>query len=174
MRTITIDPGSKQSGFVINDVDDMRVINHGIIDNNRLAGMIEMRHEEDVMLVEYSKAYVMASKTASFFPQQVLDTAVWIGQFIQAFSGPDRINVEFVDRRDVKMYLCRSARAKDSHVTEAVIARYECRDMREAKGTKAAPGPLYGVKGDVWQALGVFITWRETNHPEYKFSDAYA
>jgi hypothetical protein len=32
-----------------------------------------------------------------------------------------------------------------------------------AIGRKAAPGPLYGVHGDLWASLALAIAWLDTN-----------
>ena len=37
-----------------------------------------------------------------------------------------------------------------------------------AIGKKANPGPLYGVKKDIWAALAVAVTWAETNGENYE------
>jgi len=63
-----------------------------------------------------------------------------------------------IPRRDVKLALCNSARAKDGDVRRAIMERF---GGSECKGTKAAPGPLYGIKADEWQALGVCLTFAD-------------
>jgi hypothetical protein len=63
---------------------------------------------------------------------------------------------ELVFRRDVKLHLCGSARAKDPNIRQALLDRFG------PVGTKKAPGPLYGVKSHIWSALAVAVTASET------------
>jgi hypothetical protein len=59
---------------------------------------------------------------------------------------------ELVYRRDVKMFLCGSNRAKDGNIRQALL------DLVGPQGTKKAPGPTYGLRGDEWAALAVAVT----------------
>lgn len=53
----------------------------------------------------------------------VFDTCVWIGQFKQKAIEND-IPVEFIYRKDEKMNLCHSMKAKDSNIRQALIDRF--------------------------------------------------
>jgi hypothetical protein len=90
----------------------------------------------------------------------VFETCVWIGRFIEAWGD------EFtkVYRKETKMHLCQTMRAKDSNIRQAIIDRYPATGggKKPQIGTKAQPGPLYGVSKDVWAALAVAITFAET------------
>jgi hypothetical protein len=61
-----------------------------------------------------------------------------------------------VYRHQVKMHICGHPRAKDSNIRQALI------DKLGPVGTKAAPGPLYGVKSHAWAAVAVAVTVQET------------
>ena len=80
---------------------------------------------------------------------EVFDTCFWSGRFVEAWSG----KFDLIPRRDVKLHLCGSSRAKDSNVRQAVI------DRVGPQGTKKAPGPTYGIKADEWAALALALTW---------------
>jgi hypothetical protein len=89
---------------------------------------------------------------------EVFDTCVWIGRFIQRWDDrPARGLLRPVFRRDVKLHLCDSSRAKDPHVRQALIDRYGP-GKDAAIGRKATPGPLFGVSSHVWSALAVAVT----------------
>jgi hypothetical protein len=75
---------------------------------------------------------------------------VWIGRFIQAWRSPD--SAKLVYRRDVKLHVCGSPKAKDPNIRQALI------DLLGPAGTKRAPGPTYGVRSHAWAALGVAVT----------------
>jgi hypothetical protein len=59
--------------------------------------------------------------------------------------------VQLVYRRDVKLHLCHSPRAKDANVRQALI------DRLGPQGTKKNPGPTYGMKSHLWAALAVGV-----------------
>jgi hypothetical protein len=80
----------------------------------------------------------------------VFETCVWIGRFVQTASVSGG-NVTRVFRKDVKLHLCNSPRAKDGNVRQALI------DRLGPQGTKKAPGPTYGVKSHEWAALAVAV-----------------
>lgn len=88
--------------------------------------------------------------------REVFDTVYWIGRFAQAAAPfPHTL----VYRLDVKMHLCKSARARDANIRAALLDRFGGKEA--AIGTKKQPGPLYGISGDVWQALAVAVTWHD-------------
>jgi len=57
-----------------------------------------------------------------------------------------------VYRKEVKIYLCGSMKAKDPNIRQALI------DRLGDPGTKKNPGPTYGVKSHAWSALAVAVT----------------
>ena len=104
-----------------------------------------MRSHPDIALaIEMIASYGMA------VGREVFETCVWIGRFKQAYPDPDA--VKLVYRKDVKLHLCGSARAKDANIRQALI------DKLGPVGTKKAPGPLYGVTSHAWAAVAVAVT----------------
>ena len=81
--------------------------------------------------------------------REVFETCVWIGRFVESWRAPD--DVLLVYRRDVKLYLCGSPRAKDANIWQAL------KDKLGEVGTKAKPGPLYGVQSHARAALAVAV-----------------
>ena len=69
-----------------------------------------------------------------------------------------------IKRQTTKAVLCGTARAKDPNVHQALIDMYGG-SMKAAKGTKKAPGPLYGVKSHIWSALAVAVAWAKEREP---------
>ena len=85
---------------------------------------------------------------------EVFETVFWIGRFWEIARRD--IGVTRLYRKDVKMHLCNSMRAKDGNIRQALI------DKLGAPGTKKNPGPTYGIKADIWAALAVAVTFAET------------
>jgi hypothetical protein len=69
---------------------------------------------------------------------------------MRVFDRPPEVRLVY--RKDVKLLLCGSPRAKDANIRQALL------DLLGPQGTKAKPGPTYGVKSHAWAALGVAVT----------------
>jgi len=173
---IAIDPGPVQSAVVIWDGSTIfaKAIspNEFLLDN--LKNVFDQGDDGDVV-IEMIASYGMP------VGRDVFETCVWIGRFIEASSIP----CHRLFRMDVKNHLCHSAKAKDSHIRQALIDRYgppkgtkcpcckgkgwagrertPCDDC-SGEGWAVKPGPLAGVVKDEWAALGVAVTWWDTRH----------
>lgn len=90
--------------------------------------------------------------------REVFETVFWIGRFWEA---AERCNLDCrkVFRKDIKLWLCNSVRAKDANVRQALLDKFPRTGGGKTPqiGTKSKPGPLYGVAGDVWSALAVAL-----------------
>jgi hypothetical protein len=149
MKIFAIDPGTTESAYVI--WDGSYVLDRGVAGNYHLLECIggSMWPGWDMRLaIEMIASYGMPVGA------EVFETCVWIGRFIQSWTTR-RGNWTKVYRLDVKLALCGSARAKDGNVRQALIDRFGGKD--KAIGRKANPGPLYGISGDLWAALGVAV-----------------
>ena len=148
-KILAIDPGPEQSAFVL--WDGSRVIHKDILPNDMLIGFLwEFAHEGecDILAIEMIACFGMAVGRETF------ETCVWIGRFMQMWlEGSDRqeSSILRIPRGDIKMHLCRSMRAKDANVRQALIDRFG------APGTKKAPGALYGVTSHCWAALALAV-----------------
>jgi len=154
---LAIDPGNTQSAAVLYNTKTWAVIQHMLIPNAEMLEYVQCE-SYDHLALEMIACYGMAvGKT-------VFETVYWIGRFSQMAGGEERGKVTRVYRKDVKMYLCNSMRAKDGNIRQALIDRYEPTGGGKIPqiGTKAKPGPLYGMAKDRWAALGVAVTFAET------------
>lgn len=149
MTILAIDPGTTESGWCV--YDGAQVVASGVFDN---AGMLEtvMDTPADRLAIEMIASYGMA------VGREVFETCVWIGRFKQAFRDPDA--VELLYRKDVKLHLCGTTKAKDPNVRQALLDLFPRTGGGKTPqiGTKAQPGPLYGVSSHAWSALGVAVT----------------
>ena len=80
--------------------------------------------------------------------QETFMTVLWIGAFF-AIAEDVGLTAKLVYRRDIKLHLCNSTRAKDTNIRQSLIDRYG------KPGTKKNPGKTYGFKKDMWSALAV-------------------
>lgn len=159
IRILAIDPGNIESGVATIEMPDFQLLSFGKIKNEELLQAFEewfaVDSNIDAVAVEMVASYGMAvGKT-------VFDTCVWIGRFSQALEMHG-LTVNYVYRKDEKMCLCGSMKAKDSNIRQALIDRYAKHDFKNGKGIKKNPDTFYGVSKDVWQAIAVGVTYYET------------
>jgi len=137
---IGVDPGTEKSAYAIFNGKD--VTSFGIWDNEHLLG--HPLWSEQHIFCEMIASYGMAVGASVF------ETCVFIGRCVQVAKSSGG-NVELVFRKDVKLHLCQSPRAKDANVRQALI------DRVGPQGTKKNQGPTYGVKSHEWAALAVAV-----------------
>lgn len=142
-RTIlAIDPGTTESGWCLYHTE-RGVMGSGVKPNDLM--LDEIRYQPfDHLAIEMIASYGMA------VGREVFETCVWIGRMIETFQYPRAVRLVY--RRDVKLHLCGSPRAKDANIRQALL------DLIGPQGTKKQPGPTYGVKSHAWAALGVAVT----------------
>jgi hypothetical protein len=146
-----IDPGPVESAWVL--WDGSRVVEHGKQPNVDVLDLLDERADiRDPILVaiEMMACYGMAVGA------ETLETCVWIGRYVQAWSSRVGDEPMLLYRMAVKMHLCHDSRAKDGNIRQALI------DRLGAPGTKKAKGPTYGIHKDEWSALAIAITAAET------------
>lgn len=153
MNILAIDPGTTQSGWC--RYNGNAVIDSGVLKNEDMLHAISVssaRGTADRLAIEMIASYGMP------VGREVFETCVWIGRFKQVWRNPEE--VELVYRKDVKMHLCGTTKAKDPNVRQALIDLFPAVGGGKTPqiGTKGQPGPLYGVSSHAWPALGVAIT----------------
>lgn len=152
-RVLAIDPGNELSGWSLLRLRDRRPLAQGKTANAELIGqLVSLASPVPTLVVlEQVKSYGMAPS------DPVLDTVLWSGRFIERLSWSG-IAVFRVPRAAVRIYHCRSVKAKDGNVTAALVERFAAGQPNRGKGVKADPGWFYGFSADMWQAyaLGVY------------------
>lgn len=144
---LAIDPGTNHSAFCW--YESGKKISAGILENGEILSMVEAECYPSLdVVIEMVASYGMA------VGKEVFETVRWIGRFQQACMYPEEVN--FIYRKDVKMHLCHSMKAKDANIRQALI------DKIGPQGTKKDPGPTYGLAKDMWAALAVAVTYDET------------
>jgi len=144
MIVLAIDPGPERSAIV--EWDGKTILHFRIAPNDTLLCEDFPMSHAGIMVIEQIKSYGMAVSDSIF------NTVFWTGRFCQAWKGP----WSRVPRREVKLHLCGSMRAKDSNIRQALIDRFG------APGTKKAPGLTYGISKDLWQAFALAVYWTDT------------
>jgi hypothetical protein len=148
MTILALDPGTTETAFVL--WDGRKVLDAAHWPNADVRQVLIAR-EYDLVACEMIASYGMA------VGREVFETCVWIGRFAETAHTDTRM----VYRRDVKLHLCHSPRAKDANVRQALI------DRLGPQGTKKNPGPTYGMKSHLWAALAVGVfAWDQVKQEE--------
>ena len=151
MKILASDAGNTYSGAAIVELPEFRLVWFGKLPNEEIYDVVKNFHIDEVAL-EMVACYGMP------VGKDVFETCVWIGRFIEQLKWH---KISYVYRKDEKMCLCGSLKAKDSNIRQALINRYAKHDFKTGKGTKKNQDVFYGVANDVWSAIAVAVTHYE-------------
>lgn len=158
MTLYALDPGTEHSALVCLDANGD--VSGEIRTNAALLAFLRGdhgsgRYQGQHLVIEEIQSYGMA------VGREVFETVFWAGRFAEAWaaSGGGR-TWSLLGRREVKLALCGSARAKDPNIRQALIDRYG------GKASTKKGGPLAGIKSHLWAALAVGVTYREQQQQE--------
>jgi len=152
-QIIGLDPGPSKSAVVT--LWDGRV--HSAVEWNNAALACELagnNWRDAAIACEWIESFGMP------VGWEVFETVYWIGRFDEAAGG----RIVRLGRKDVKLHLCQSMRAKDPNVRQSLLDKFAPTGGGKTPqvGTKKHPGPLYGVSNHCWAALAVAVTFDET------------
>lgn len=143
---LCIDPGTEQSGCVLLTPSGV-VESAGMKSNAEIVMLLRSAKEltdADVLVIEMMENFGKTLGTAA------LRTVWWSGRFSEAWLDRKGILRE-MPRREVKLALCGSMRAKDPNVRASLIDLYGG-EIETKKG-----GRLSKVKSHAWQALALGV-----------------
>ncbi len=156
MRVLAIDPGPERSAWLVYDslIGGLtHPTNAAIMPNAELlANLYQWRGLGNAVVIEQVASYGMPVGA------EVFETVYWSGRFAEACQP---VPVHRIPRKRVVLHLCNSPRGNDATVRAALIDRFGGKER--AIGNKRNPGPLYGIKADLWAALAVAVTFADTN-----------
>jgi len=148
-----IDPGTSETGWAKYNLSDHAVMDCGITENNGFERMLKL---DDIQANYYACEWVESFGMP--VGKEIFETVHFIGRLSTVKP------IWRVTRKEVKLNLCNSARAKDKNIRQAIVDRFEPTGggKKPQFGTKKHPGPLYGVYDHKMSALAVAITFAET------------
>ena len=157
-KVLAADPGNIKSGYVIAEYDEndiTRVLRVGKVENAEMMQIISETAEsaETDFVIEMIAGMGMAVGA------EVFDTCVWIGRFWERALTRDFREMQYIYRREEKLCLCASPRAKDANIRQALADRYAPGQPNFGKGTKRQPGFFFGFSADMWAAMAVATTY---------------
>lgn len=147
---LAIDPGNEESAYALLD-QDLKPMEFAKLKNESvLVACQKIVKQIGALDIEY--AIEMVASYGMPVGREVFETCIWIGRFYQYLPN---LKPTFIYRKDEKITLCGSMKAKDSNIRHALIDRFG------PIGTKKAPGWFYGVHKDVWSAIAVGVTYHD-------------
>lgn len=162
-----IDPGTEESAFVAVRFGGETASPYcGVLEHAKLPN--DMILDEIVGIarqwgLDGTHIHLVIEEIASYgmrVGREVFETVFWSGRFYEAAlsNGFTLHSAHRLSRRQVKLEICGRSNANDADIRQAVIDIFGA-SRQQAIGTKKAPGPLYGVKRDCWQAIALAIAW---------------
>lgn len=149
MRIYAIDPGPTSSGVVLYSVTSRKVLmSNKAMPNCDVLREVRALRSSIAVAVERVQAQGIAGN-------DIMRTCEWSARFAQAALDSGHV-LRWHYRREVCRHLDVSGGGKDAQVRARCIELHGG-DRRTAQGVKASPGPLHGVSGHAWQALGLAL-----------------
>lgn len=149
-----IDPGNEKSAYVLIG-PDLRPVSFCKDDNELMYDHMinSLQDLEPGDTLEFG--IEMIASYGLPVGSEVFETVLWIGRVLERLK---RYPVTLVFRKDEKMMICGSMKAKDANIRQALVDRFAPGAANMGKGTKKSPGWFYGFRADIWQAYAVGVT----------------
>lgn len=142
------------------ELDTLKPIEHGFLEMDKMlgyVGKVSSNCDGKVYLaIETIQNLGMA------VGQTVFDTCILIGRIHEhALLEGDFEDIHYIYRKEEKLNLCNSTRAKDTNIKNALVARFAPYTPNDGKGHKKEQGWFYGFKKDLWQAYAIGVTYHD-------------
>ena len=147
MRILSLDVGTTESAYALMDHSLANpLIKFGKVSNEAITQVLLQGTNIGVMAYEEFASYGMP------IGESTMRSIWWNGYYCRVC---EQLYLPYapVLRKDVKMHLCQTMKAKDCNIRQALIDKYG------EPGTKKNPGILYKVSKDVWSAIAINITY---------------
>jgi hypothetical protein len=156
---LAIDPGCTESAYVVIDEQTLKPVEFAKVKNELLLGFLYgdrfTVHKVDKFAIEMVACYGMP------VGKEVFDTVLWVGRYFEIIYSDYDNEAKLIYRKDEKINLCGTMKAKDSNIIQALIDRFAYNVQNKGKGTKKNPGWFYGFSKDIWQAYAVGVTYHD-------------
>jgi len=165
---LAIDAGTTHSGVVLTLLEDGNP--------PEVLEMFQDMKNEDLRYYSIKVHHIYGTRADRIFIEDIvsygmeigqttMDTIKWNGRFAERLLIHER-EVEWVSRKEVKIYLCGDSRAKTPNITQSIRDIYTRAGLATGggkdpvKGIKSNPGPLFGIAAHAWSALALIMAWQ--------------
>ena len=169
---LAIDPGNEYSAFVFMDMNTYEPLYFAKEKNDEaVKRMVDYINGSDTAVSNVQNvACEMIASYGMGVGAHIFWTCVEIGKFTTILEQSG-CKVDYIYRKDEKINLCKSMKAKDSNIRIALIDRFARFDKKTGKGTKKNPDWFYGFSADCWQAYAVGVTWLDIKNGIYELKE---
>lgn len=151
MNILALDVGTTESGFCLMQEQTYMPLRFGKISNEELLVIVK-KEDYGKLVYEAFASYGMA------IGQSTIKSIEWNGRFIQCALDRE-IPVFPIFRKDEKINICGTMKAKDANIRQALIDRFAKHDFKNGKGTKNEPDWFFGFRADSWSAFAIGTTY---------------
>lgn len=175
MQVFAIDPGNKESAYVILNMDgffdtagflhydpkSLVIEQHDKRSSSSVGTVLttwlnDQWETDDLLYVVIERVQAMGMPVG----YEVFETCEWIGRYSQMAEN-NCVTPNYVYRLEEKVTLCNDSKAKDANIRQALIDRFAKHDLKNGKGTKKEPDVFYRFSADQWAAMAVATTFLE-------------
>lgn len=160
MRILAIDPGSRESGWVLWSPDQ------GLIDFDKAPNSSvknKLALYADCIVPDKAKVVIEKITLYQRADENIHDTVLWCGRFLEVSDEIANPGV-LMTRTEVKKTLLpglKTTERNDSTIKAYLKDRFAPGVSNHGKGTKKEPGYFYGFKADVWQAFALAVAYHD-------------
>lgn len=157
-KILACDPGTRYSGVVLYDPATMSLLEHGKLHNRDCLEFIKSHLQSSKPIGDCIFVAEMLAGMGARVGYEVFESATWLGRFIETAVG---CGTRYALMKRVAVKAQFDNAKNDAMVREALIERFPATGGGSTPqiGIKKQPGPLYGVKKDVWAALAVAVAY---------------
>ncbi len=159
MLVLAIDPGTDMSAYSLISEDYKIIDKNKVVNEDLLKLVIEGNYDE--LVIEGFESFGMGVGATVF------DTAYFIGRVLQKAEDAGK-KTHMLYRKEIKMNICQTTRAKDTNIRIALIDRFAKHDKVRGKGTKNNKDWFYGFAADMWSSYAIGTTWIDMQKGLYK------
>ena len=151
MNVVAFDVGTTETAFAIM-TDQYELLDFGKVPNDYLLELKTI-FSYDVFVYEKFMSYGMT------IGQTTIDSIEWNGRYKQRAIDVGCKKIVALPRKEVKINLCGTMKAKDTNIRQALIDRFAKFDFKNGKGTKNNRDVFYGVSADCWSSIALCVTY---------------
>lgn len=149
MKILSLDVGTTESAYCL--IEDYKPLKFAKIGNEELLNVVKAEEYEKLIYEEFQSYGMPIGK-------ETITSITWNGRYIQSALDIGK-DVHPIYRKEEKINICGSMKAKDSNIRQALIDRFAQFDFKNGKGTKKNQDFFYGFKADIWSSYAVGITF---------------
>lgn len=152
MYFLGIDPGPVNSAYTLIrnvGIDSIEIVDKGIVPHAEMLHLLD-DFTEDLVQKELTVSIEGMQSFGMAVGASVFETCYNIGEYRLHCKRAD-VSWRIVFRMTIKLHHCKTTKAKDGNIRQALIDRFG------EPGVKASQGILYQVSKDMWSSTAIAV-----------------